>query len=604
MKVLSNNEGLRLGPLFSLVYHTHCSPLLVEAGTQQVQWNESVNNSNEIFEHPSLNLASLFDQVRKCGQLPSSMEMQIVQDFVQECKDDIKVLQLKLSDTISNISQLSRTLSETSYHLSRRLDQVRLGEYLLPQQGLTSPSLLPQDVLEQIFLACLRCDASNSPQPSPNRPPLQLAAVSHRWRMIALSLPPLWSQICVDPETPSSFNLAKAWMQRCTFYHLRIRHLSTSNRKLEDFLAWLQSSAAKIRLLDVNFRTHDLADDVWSRITQIDCTELSELVFTPRHPRIEVPHNAPRLKYLYFYEIPKSWKGNTRPPSQLVVLSITSPVHWNMLEHLLSCCPLLQSLLVSVAEFGSRYSHHPSPAGHAIASSTTTLNHLKIFGLINDCKNQNIPANFLGTFTFPVLTTFEYYAKQPAHAAIPWLSALEFVHQVRRLSLHISDLQPEMISTILNAAVTVQDLRITCRPLNVLPPILKRFSSMIESSTMVPRLEFVQFMFGVPFSEIEEHSSEFVELIKSMSISERVVPLRRLGIGSWKGRDDSVVRFRSALGECANIDLVIFGLDSVMFKCPYGFEMYVPPSHRLLERDILQPDGSWRKEFVQVDALE
>ncbi len=66
MKVLSNNEGLRLGPLFSgkypittrvtnlkglqVVYHTQSSPFLLEAGTQQMQLDEVMESSSNIFE--------------------------------------------------------------------------------------------------------------------------------------------------------------------------------------------------------------------------------------------------------------------------------------------------------------------------------------------------------------------------------------------------------------------------------------------------------------------------------------------------------------------------------------------------------------------------
>ncbi|TFK61979.1 hypothetical protein BDN72DRAFT_964837 [Pluteus cervinus] len=601
MKILSVNEGLRLGPLFSVIYPTQCSPLLVEAGTQQMQWDEEKNNSNEIFEHPTVDLELLFNALRRYGQLPSPVETQAIQGFVKECQDDVDILRSKISDSISTISRLSRELSETSCLFSRRLAQVKLGEYLLPSPG-SSPNLLPQDVLEQIFLACLP-DRELDTISSPNHPPLQLASVCHRWRIIALSLPKLWSHVFVDSSIPSSCNLAKAWIQRSTFNHLTIK-LRSNGQNVQDFLAFLQSSGAKLRSLDVTFRVEDEAQDIWSQITQIDCTELSELVCKYKHPRIELP-SSPQLKYLYLYRVPTSWEGTT-PPSQLTVLSATWPVHWSMLEHILSCCPALQCVLLSIAEFGPHYSGHSNLENDGVTSPpVSTLYHLKTFCLKNECKNDYVPTNLLHTFTFPALDTFEYYVKHPSRATIPWLTSLEFIQQIRRLSLHISEVRPTMLSPVLNAAASVEDLSITCRASHTLPPILELLSTVSQSLTVAPRLERLQFTFGVPFSDLEEHSPRFVELIKSMStpVSGRPIPLRRLRIASWKGLEGSAVQFRSMLGDCDAIDLEIYGLGSVMFKYPFGFAMYVPPSNHVQELSVLQPDGSWKKHFGHLDIV-
>ncbi|TFK69493.1 hypothetical protein BDN72DRAFT_878449 [Pluteus cervinus] len=599
MKILSVNESLRLGPLFSVIYPIQCSPLLVEAGTQQMQWDEEKNNSNQIFEHPTLDLELLFDKICRYGQLPSPVEIQVIQDFIKECQDDIEVLRSKLSDTISTISRLSRELSETSCLFSRRLAQVKLGEYLLPSQG-SSPNLLPQDVLEQIFLACLQ-NGELDTLSSPNRPPLQLAAVCHRWRTIALSLPKLWGHVYVDSNIPSSCDLAKAWIQRCTSYHLTIK-LRSNSQKIRDFLTFLQSPTATLRHLDVTFRVEDVAlFDIWSQVMQIDCTELSELVCKFGHPHIELPY-SPQLKFLYLHKIPTSWEGAITPPSQLTVLSATWPVHWSMLEHILSCCPALQCILVSITESGLRYSGHSNPENRRVVPPVSVLYHLKTFCFSNECKNEHIPTNLLNTFTFPALDTFEYYVRQPSQAAIPWLTSLGFIHQIRRLSLHLSTLQPPTLSTVLDAAASLEDISITCRPSHVLPPILTLLSTVSQSPTISPHLEKLQFMFGVPFSELEEHSSYFVKLINSMSnpVSGRLVPMRRLRIASWKGLEGSVVQFRSMLGNSETIDLELHGLWGGMFQHPLGFEMCVPPSNRVQERSVLQPDGSWRKHVGQV----
>ncbi|TFK64482.1 hypothetical protein BDN72DRAFT_748517, partial [Pluteus cervinus] len=90
----------------------------------------------------------------------------------------------------STIAQLSRDLTRVSARMVQKVSQVRLCEYLL------SPlEHLPQDVLEQIFLACLA--TNDDPAPDPTYAPLQLAAVCHRWRTIALSMPSLWNNLYI-----------------------------------------------------------------------------------------------------------------------------------------------------------------------------------------------------------------------------------------------------------------------------------------------------------------------------------------------------------------------------------------------------------------------
>ncbi|TFK61987.1 hypothetical protein BDN72DRAFT_849168 [Pluteus cervinus] len=597
MKLFLNDEDMSFGPLLSVPYHNQCSLALLEAEKQQMMpRKEGKTNWSQVVEHPSLDLPLLLDQMRVYGQSPSSIETSVIQDFLQECKDDVQVLKSKLSDTISIISRLSRELSETSYRLSCRLDQLRLSEYLLSPQGGNLSSLLPQDILEQIFLACRQSGGMSNFKPSPNCAPLQLAAVCHRWRVIALSMPPLWANIWADSSTPSTFKLAELWIQRCSSHVLRIQ--VHPNENIHDFLVSLRNAASKPRQLDIAFHNNDEVHMVWSQMELLDFTELQELVLKYNHLPIELPESASQLKRLHLYTTPVSW-GESPPPSQLTVLSVTSEVHWSMLEHILLHCPLLQGILICIAETGPRYSGGSHPVDSGVISQITNLPELTAFSLVNECKNDHIPIDFLHKFTFPALRAFEYYVKYPERTAITWLISLEFIPQIRRMTLHITEFPTPILPLVLNAAARLEEIYIACdASLYVLHPILEVFSSVTQSTTTAPHLARVQL--ALASSHLKTYAPSFSNLITSMSspASGRLVPVNHLGIGSWKGIGEPI-EFRSRLGDLGKIDLGIYDLSSrySMYNVPLGFSMYVAPFSHSQERGVLQPDGSWKKEF-------
>ncbi|KAK6996908.1 hypothetical protein R3P38DRAFT_2654363 [Favolaschia claudopus] len=77
-------------------------------------------------------------------------------------------------------------------HLRARRDQVKF--YVDSHKALIShPRRLPQDILEEIFLACL--PTAHDAVMSPTEPPLLLGRICSRWRSIAFALPRLWSSL-------------------------------------------------------------------------------------------------------------------------------------------------------------------------------------------------------------------------------------------------------------------------------------------------------------------------------------------------------------------------------------------------------------------------
>ncbi|TFK61977.1 hypothetical protein BDN72DRAFT_903615 [Pluteus cervinus] len=601
---LTCNEDLKYGPLFNVVYHTQCSSALVEATTHQMPKDEGKLDWNQMFQHSTIDLATLFNQVRECGELPSSKQAEVIQEFIQECNDDIKSLTSTLSDIISSISRLSRELSDTSIRLSQTQGQIALGEYLLsPDLGKCFVRSLPQDVLEQIFLACL--DSRTSYTPSLVCPPLQLSSVCHRWRTIALSMPKVWEDVSVSTN-PRLFSLAREWTSRCSSYNLSVKiQDSDTTESLLDFLVFLQTSPSKLRLLDFAFGSLGEANDIWSHLFQLDCSELREVVLRGQHPRIELPHSASQLKRLYVFSLPVSWE-HTAPPPQLTVLTITRAVHWSILEHILLHCPALRCLVIAIAGHGIQRFGSSSQGEQTSVSQITTHSHLESLCFINDCKEDNIPTNLLHNFVFPALNAFEYYLNPSGREPAPWLTSLNFMDKIHRLTLHISDFPQTLLMPVLTAAISLQEINICCNREH-LEGLLSTLTSLQESRSVALDLRGIQLASGSPFSSLRDYTPSFIKFIQSISNpteSGRPQRLTHFGIGSWCDHDagSSVGEFQSILDNCEKINVKLYqdATGRLLYSIPRGFEMYDSPYYEGRGCDILQHDGTWKRQLGSV----
>ncbi|KAK7001459.1 hypothetical protein R3P38DRAFT_2558783, partial [Favolaschia claudopus] len=77
----------------------------------------------------------------------------------------------------------------------------RVKDYLHSHKALISlPRRLPQDILEEIFLACLPATRDVFMIRSAAEPPLLLGRICSRWRSIAFALPTLWSSLHIHVD--------------------------------------------------------------------------------------------------------------------------------------------------------------------------------------------------------------------------------------------------------------------------------------------------------------------------------------------------------------------------------------------------------------------
>ncbi|KAJ7633399.1 hypothetical protein DFH06DRAFT_691571 [Mycena polygramma] len=97
------------------------------------------------------------------------------------------------------------------------IQRARVKNYIEPHKALISyPRRLPQDVVEEIFLACL--PARHNAVMSPATAPLLLGRICSAWRSIAFAMPRLWVSIHISVEFVAQSEERKAafvdWLKR------------------------------------------------------------------------------------------------------------------------------------------------------------------------------------------------------------------------------------------------------------------------------------------------------------------------------------------------------------------------------------------------------
>ncbi|TFK62424.1 hypothetical protein BDN72DRAFT_964568 [Pluteus cervinus] len=603
MSVFSSQDSLKVDNLFDVAYHVDFISSIREAGKHQMSKEEVASNSQKVFEHPSINLSLLFDKLRHFGEPLSSSDRGSIQEFVQECKSDVDSLQTKISETISTIGQLCRSLSEESCRLAQRKDQARLGDYLLTASPAAIQSL-PQEVLEEIFLTCFY--STGSTKSHSGHAPLQVAAVCHQWRMIALGVPALWRYISMHTASARSFDRGRQWLQRCRLPFLSL-DIHKQNQQFEELLVLLKQPSIRIRALEVVFASEDEALQSLPTILGCNSEELEELVVRDQYQLAELP--VPSLKRLYTHKVPVSWT-TTPPPPQLTLLFVTMPVHWSLLEQILLQCPCLQRTMLSVGENGTQLScgTEPNDIVSPSKSGPHVLADLVSFGFVNDCKEENLPSDLLRNFSFPVLRAFEYYVEHQDRESLTWLTSHDILPHIQRLTLQLPHLMPEMLTKFIESAYTLEELSISCKLKtfqDILQPLTDIPSSYPQSITL-PQLKALQFTSQTCFSEIQESAPQLRQLAQAWStpVEGRPHRLTHLKILCWNSTDDHAADLRDAILQEGELDLqlevVHFSTSTWLSNVPIAFEMYQPPFSEIRTRKIFQADGNWKVRYGPV----
>ncbi|KAK7001454.1 hypothetical protein R3P38DRAFT_2731235 [Favolaschia claudopus] len=130
-------------------------------------------------EHPQMSPESPFKSHLNTNYIPTDLEISQIRAHLLPHEAELARLDTLIRD------------------LCAQRDRVK--NYVESHKALIShPRRLPQDVLEEIFLACL--PTAHNAVMSLSEPPLLLGRISSRWRSIAFALPRLWSSLHIHLE--------------------------------------------------------------------------------------------------------------------------------------------------------------------------------------------------------------------------------------------------------------------------------------------------------------------------------------------------------------------------------------------------------------------
>ncbi|KAJ6508560.1 hypothetical protein C8R45DRAFT_446675 [Mycena sanguinolenta] len=159
-------------------------------------------------------------------------------NYVPSPSEIFKIRSL-LVDPIEEIACIDAQIAEMELALTQlREKRALLQEPIDAHKALISPMrLIPQDILLEIFFACLPLEHNAVIDPA--EAPLLLGRVSRHWRSVAYSTPVLWSSIHIPPldylDTPPHIfrrfeGIIQAWFERSTTCPLSVSLYDFANR--------------------------------------------------------------------------------------------------------------------------------------------------------------------------------------------------------------------------------------------------------------------------------------------------------------------------------------------------------------------------------------
>ncbi|KAF7363761.1 hypothetical protein MSAN_01033900 [Mycena sanguinolenta] len=253
---------------------------------------------------------------------------------------DPEILQIRalLVDPMEEVARIDAQIAEMELTLTQLRERRALLQMPInAHKALISPMrLVPQDILQEIFLSCLP-QQHNAPIDF-DEAPLLLGRICRRWRSVAYSTPILWSSIHIpplDPSTPPNVllgleRLVAEWFERSATCPLSVSFVDSVIRG------------------DSALGTHSLILQLVAVFPRLRCLELSGNAKLLR-PLLQLgPEDAPLLKSIRI-KTPKDQTPSTNilqiPTLRDVALTmsvldpLSLPLPWSLLTSL-RICPL------------------------------------------------------------------------------------------------------------------------------------------------------------------------------------------------------------------------------------------------------------------------
>ncbi|TFK62416.1 hypothetical protein BDN72DRAFT_964560 [Pluteus cervinus] len=477
------------------------------------------------------------------------------------------------------------------------------------EEDLWSNARLPHDVLEHIFL--LYQEANEDSMKSA----LVVASICRHWRITALSVPLLWSNMQVSTnDRCSSINLATEWLPRCRRISLTLRW-TEERPELDGFLTSLRESGAILQRANVDFQDEDYQKRCFPVLIEHHRSTLEELVIADDLPLDDLL--LPNIKRLYLNQFPQSWSSSL-PPTSLTTLCLTAEIHLEALTTLLLNCPFLKQIFVTIGEAAHRFSDDANSI--QTATTVTPHHHLRYLGISGD--DANIAGDLLHKFAFPSLYVLEYRPWDTALPEMQWLISHPLLPSIKRLTLQLEDDSSEMdliLRSVLRLTDSLEELLIysSFDAFSIVLSVLSKARCVSPDSNSTNtedlalyRLKRLHFALDAKFIDIDRsyrnslrNLLEIWAPINPASDSNPTTSrpsLIEFSLVNWSDDENDATKLRNTIqmkaAPTCHIRLVRLEQDFWTEQFPLAFEMFPLPFSDTQRYRLLSPAGEWESK--------
>ncbi|KAJ7153805.1 hypothetical protein C8R46DRAFT_1006468 [Mycena filopes] len=414
---------------------------------------------------------SPFSHLLCTNTVPSDAECDAIRQFLSGLKKDFAAV----TNEIARMQAVLSDLTDQSHRLSESIDA---------HQAIVSLSRrLPEDVIREIFLACL--PSRGNPVMSAREAPMLLVQVCSNWRKIAFSTPQLWSALhVVVPNVGRLRELGAAvdtWLTRSGVLPLSITLAvsaacepgSDNVATMIDVLANFSQRWKRVKITlsprtiltpITNLHASDVPILESIAFTSIGSGSWQNLV-TP----LDIPWRTfnflrtPSIRSASFASLGGNFLGLTLPWPLLQSISLTSgSIKDSSSFHLtttlalviLRQCPNLRSCTLCITPDRGPVEDDPETRPPAIM-----LSHLTEFKVDNREHSQTNAVLFFRSLRVPALQSFEYRGPK-YEGSLPFLPLFAAIHTLDALALDIKGLTRSAFRACLELLPALTALRL------------------------------------------------------------------------------------------------------------------------------------------------
>ncbi|KAJ6517969.1 hypothetical protein C8R47DRAFT_1773 [Mycena vitilis] len=416
-------------------------------------------------------LASPFSRLLCSNTAPSDAECDEIRQFLSELRKDFDAVTAE----ITRMQAVLLDLADQSEQLRESIDA---------HQALVSLARrLPEDVLREIFLACLPW--SGNPVMSSREAPLLLGQVCSSWRRIALTTPQLWSSLhVVVPNAARLRQISDAvdtWLSRSGVLPLSITlavsaacesgsdNVATMIDVLTNFcLRWHRVTITLTPRTILTPLTNLRASDV-PMLKSIAFTSVGSGSWQNLVPPMEIPWRAfnflrtPSIRSASFASIGGNFLALTLPWPLLRSLSLTAGSHKDASSLQLTTtvalvilrqCPSLTTCTLCLTSDRTNVDEDPESQPPPL-----TLSHLNELTVDNREHSQINTVSLFRALHVPALQHFHYHGpKYEGH--VPFISLFSAIHPLESLAIDIQGLTRDAFRHLIDLLPSLTRLRL------------------------------------------------------------------------------------------------------------------------------------------------